>query len=865
MRPKTKKELSVLTRKIEYPEYLSLEKADSLARKLIEESGINKVRMGKLDDKTKDKLFLIPGYQIEGRQIDNYLYSALSVLGATIWLTKDLYKRNGIKFPQSKFLSEVRLDDIIPNKLAMKLKSCEVGHVELGDLTLGVAERFLEAIETQFYHLHDYDSRKTNPRLEQDVERRVQKIARYATLGLETPAILKGFNRVPEAGSLEKVLKELKDTRKVSETVRREDQNQYLQNLLKVHAQLNGLNCNSHYPFAESMGEDISIAMDIANTFYTAFHGAADQAIANKDRLLVPQKNFIYSMQGGKEFRELWQDNWVGSITETMRRNVRLEEMLANAKSPFLYLDEKLHALGVPYQLSKAIAEGLSFGMIGRTDPEPDKKIRKGSNIYDQLDKEDSQFIEAVRELVRKTTGKEPNKVSYKFFEKENMTDVADAISPIVYVTKLTDEGIKIIAEKVSKQGAETTLETVKQQYGPQDGDIFVRKNMGVCFILQSDLFGSPYNPKFSIVEAREAHKEVAEFDKLGAKLLELEVDVHETVHAAQVGSKLVWREVASYISKYICDQVIKEAKLGRLHYEFAGSDLGIGELGKKGKTLKQLFSDILEFYVKGSLGKGKLAETMREEGFMQGEWSRGISPLNSEDRSELNLEEIRKIKMEESQSAAYTRKVGNALRKLDMPRLEQLEREGEEKVHEMSAIIETMAEAYALTGMKDYINHLPERKCSKEQKQKYYNSLVSKIVRRGELAQKYVDIVRASKNTQERDARLAEVGMRYEHAIVEHNDTPKNLLKLGYNPVDPQEAYENMQELHKRAEKKGMKKEEVLEIMNSSKALLGIRYSRQVPLFLKIIEQYGPHKAFTKMLEAETMTEIEGMLKDKN
>ena len=87
------------------------------------------------------------------------------------------------------------------------------------------------------------------------------------------------------------------------------------------------------------------------------------------------------------------------------------------------------------------------------------------------------------------------------------------------------------------------------------------------------------------------------------------------------------------------------------------------------------------------------------------------------------------------------------------------------------------------------------------------------------------------------------------------------NLVKLGYDPINPKEAYHDIGLLRKKAAEAKMDFRDVLEPMNAAKAMLGARYATNIPLFLKVIDKYGPKKAFDKLLNAESIDEIKNML----
>ena len=88
------------------------------------------------------------------------------------------------------------------------------------------------------------------------------------------------------------------------------------------------------------------------------------------------------------------------------------------------------------------------------------------------------------------------------------------------------------------------------------------------------------------------------------------------------------------------------------------------------------------------------------------------------------------------------------------------------------------------------------------------------------------------------------------------------NLMELGADPLDPYGAYDDMRDLSARIFAHGdMQFVDTLMPINSAKAILGLRYSAHVPMFLDVIDKYGSKEAFDMLSKAESFDDIAKML----
>ena len=64
-----------------------------------------------------------------------------------------------------------------------------------------------------------------------------------------------------------------------------------------------------------------------------------------------------------------------------------------------------------------------------------------------------------------------------------------------------------------------------------------------------------------------------------------------------------------------------------------------------------------------------------------------------------------------------------------------------------------------------------------------------------------------------------------------------------------------------RKAKEQGIEIKQVLTPYNSAKAMIGLRYSTQIPLFLKVVDMYGARQAFQLLNKAETIDEVKKLV----
>jgi hypothetical protein len=834
------------------PNYTAVEKANSLLETLLLNYPIKN-----LDDEQKNAYFIIPSLFIRGNSFDTNIYSAAALLGLLVFSVKNLYRKHNIDFDETKFLNDEELADVVPSSFILGVKELNT-RADLEDLCLGVAIRFVECIENQFYFMRDYDSRKTNPNLEKEMKIKIQKIKDYAKIGVEVAEILRGFDLPGEAGEVAQTMAELTNSEKLWRYLQREDHYIYLNNLLKLHAHLGKVTYNNDvFSFFDLTGTEITAVIHLARGLNYYFHLASDFAIKNEERLVIPFGKDIYLAAGGCKISQYFKKDFSGTIAELIRSDERLLDELILSKSPFNNLESRLHALGVPSQLAKEVSRYLSHNILQRSlsHPQQGNSFNKGE-VYKELYFRGRHFASALYYFIHKLTGKKPHKMSYKFFSSDENLHNADGITTMTYVAHLDKDGkIESIYEEPSKLPPDEELIFISTIFREKGVDAYVIRNRGVSFLLDSNPIGDIFEPEVSIIESRDSYKDVAELDKFGARLLNIKIDFHEAIHAAQVGSRLKWRGIATYVASYLCDLAIKQIQIGRLHSEFPYQR--VRNFITKGKSWRDIILELYDATMVQSLGEGKLADNMRVKGIHNALWDANVGI--DEDGS-VKIDDVTKIvSIENSLTASYFYEWRTSLASFDLFTLENLEKKIKSHLDELFSIIETMADAYSLIATEEFLKHLPDRRY-KEKKADYLKSLYLNEYRKGIFANVFIEISSTASSKKEFNARLAEHGLKYQQYICkDEHEKPlyASLMKLGYNPVDPLEAYDNIPELIKRAKRRGLKIEDLLYPFNAAKAMIGLRYNSNLPLFLDLTDKYGRKEAFKRLLNMESLSQI--------
>lgn len=832
--------------KLEYPSYEVLTKISELTETLIKESMKNKQKANE-------------------PKLDEYTQSAAH-LGKALLSLKTLYKDNKIDIGYRKLLSDGALKYLIKNTLPKTSKE-----EAPKEIISNAAKSLIEGIETELSQLPDYQKRYSSKELETTIKQSLENVKRYAELCSELGEVMIKLN--DEKGFLLKgiMTEYLINTKDLFKKIKEKKSDQTLSNVLTAHAALEGLTFNKNvYPFKHKQGEQIYLTMHIAKEILDLKHEINEAKISDgKPFMYLTRDERIYKQEYSKFLKKGEKDNGLANlIGHLIFEDPRIHNMIREheIKSPFSDLDEQLNTLGIEYRLAKEIAEYLSINVIDREITNDKIKI---DDHYKSLarNKEHNEYANAVKLLVEKVIGKKIPHFSLKYFSHKEAS-LANAISAWIAVTKVKKNGkIKTIYEEHSQKNLDSLFEEIKKQFTNPDYEICIKDNIGVCFIFDKDIGYTPKVNFKSLIEVQDDYEHIRKADELAARLYMTEVIAHETTHASQINSKLTWRTIATDLVKILADIFLEKNKEGKLDYQEYLSDLAIVIKNKKLRnkgTVREGLLEALKIYSVQALGIGKFAEKCKEVGVYDAICNiKGLEPLVD---GGLNMKPFDKTKLEESKAATLVKKTMEAIKNHDVKKIYKLREEAEEYCEELRTITETMAEVFGHTCTRDFIEHYPE-KLSKEKKEYYADSLKNRLIREGANAKYIADtIYKHKKQPETMEKELNEKGYTYQREISKYahqRPVEERLIELGYNPLDPFEAYENIEELKEKASEKGYKLKEVLYPVNNGQAIISLRYRKNIPTFLKIVEKYGPEKAHDIMLNAESLKELEGLVKE--
>ncbi len=854
-----------LTRKTEdllLPSYSAFKKADTLLEELIDLTPVEDWEQIKID-----QLFMVPGLYQDTSEVDSYLFSTSIALSLMVIATKELYRKSDLEFCEELFLDNSELESRLPTYKFLEIRG--MGRdADLEDLCMAAAERIVEALETLFYGLENYNPDRASTRIEKKVRSIVGIIGVYAEYGLRIAEIIDGYGQSVLAGSLAVIMKKLMDGRRLYRYLQYETHQAYCVNdLFKWHAQSKGLAFNDNvFAFAGMIGEEITVVANLAVIIKDYETIGSDLFLSDKKNLFVPlRKSYCVEDKRDKismKTRKAWATNRVELLGESiMEEEDHILNMMV-VKSPCDGLSQKLHAFGIPYQTAKQVGDYLSFNLLDRSLSTAKIKPFDRISLYKELYGRGDNFAVALSEFIGRLVGKNPVDIVYKHFSGQEDASVANGVGTIVYVYALNGNKSKKIEEYWSRFDEKRELKRAHDWYGSRGNDIYIYTNVGICLLLEEKADGYCANPERSIIETKECGHDISCIDKLAGKLFELFVDCHEMIHACQIDSRLIYRGYAASWGHFYSKWVRKAMKKGWLNIQSSNQYLNV--LLAKGMTLKQTIVHYLDLITIQSCGAGRLADNLRQLGIFNGMLRHGV---DIDYRGNFDTKKLSsKTRLKDSAVTADLSALKKAIMEEDTVALRRLEKEFEKKEEEFHAIMETMADTFALAAMKEFIDKLPDRRYRRqERKNKYFSALYAGACRKGMIAKRFLDIWAADISHREKIKALAKIGLIFQQTISRekhHDPVRRRLILLGYNPLDPLSAYEDMAQLRKTAASKGVRLRDVMYPYNLSVASIGSTYSVHIPLFMKVIERFGVKIAFKKLLESESIAQIEMMVK---
>lgn len=843
-----------------YPSKEAIEKTTALVRTLIKESGesIN----GKLD--TED---IIP-YNGVNLEKDVYSFASAAMLAQAL-LQIDGLPTVKLDKRTSNYFEKISTSDTYP-----RLFESDAYQGDGYSLIKGAAEQLIEGIETQNHLINVWfdpfrQHAEPSKHHERFLRRSVEKMRRYARHLSSIADLLEEFDLYAQAGYARTVSGLFKDRDVVLEKYRIGQVYLIEEGLLKAHANLFNLPYNAQtWPFAGLSGEDIAMTMKIASEAHSGLNIASElRRKEDNGNYLVSSGQHNVMISGFNKEENLKESDAAIAAGFIIKNLIGNKQLFQEVSEPFFYLDHKMHQLGLPLTLGKEVMEELEDSFMTRTRITTATTYKEKELHQHIADNTSERYIRAVNQLVNAVTGAKERPVSYLFMDGSQNAEWVTGISPWGVVAEQESSHIKHITDFVIRQDEHLIQATARKLYPHQD--IYLKTNYGACFVLGIDELAAIINPKTSVIDVRDAYSDIP--DKRDAALARLQVDAHELVHTAQTGTPVINRAAATYVMRMLAENayMLKERSLSGARnlnlfdapnpYLTMYNSIRI-RLGKplQGGTIQDLFKEVLAFYCVPLIAKNKRAN-YAEEGFFKAIWRKGRPPIVD---GELNYKELHKTALEDGLTMTYYHKTRRLLTSGTPEELKKHIATLRNHEEDLLIVAEHMAEAFSLTAL---YKHLDAAYKNPVEREELKRRITEKVIRRGEQARRYHTIM-ADQTTswQQKEAALAREGMRYEQYITHDEEMTKLIYQLGYDALDVEGAFKDPEELKRRALGANNFIKYTTEPYNSAKALIGLRYSTRIPLFLDVIAQYGSRQAFKKLTEAESIKDVEALLKKR-
>ncbi|MBT6689974.1 hypothetical protein HN903_04625 [archaeon] len=429
------------TKSLGYPLYSSIKKADALAKKF------HKAIPKNLKESDKDLLFLLPGiyfkeFARKKPQTDPYIFKSSVILNNLLLNTKELLRSNNLPFNEKSFLSDNLLCKNFPPSIMILEKRNSGIQAELGELALESPVPIIEAIENEFYFFFQYNSEKSTPGIEKLLQARTKKVSKLANIADKFPKILKGVGLRNEAASLKESLTNLKDSSLLYQALQSDQIAEEMSPLLKAHAELKKVKYSGNiWNFSDSMGHEITAAMDLAKSLEFYQHMLSNQELSDQENLAFSLDKNLYFIENAlveteqkKSFQENQTDYLAQCILMQNEESTIIKELLFT-KAPFSGLENMLTSFGIPSKKATAIKKYLSANSLNRSFAFDKDGFATRKEMIKEIYNEGERFTPAASQLVESVTGQKPSPFSYKFFTDE--TSSADAVRTITYAARL--------------------------------------------------------------------------------------------------------------------------------------------------------------------------------------------------------------------------------------------------------------------------------------------------------------------------------------------------------------------------------------------------------------------------------------------
>jgi len=814
----------------------------------------------------------------QNKIFDAYMYGSALNLGFALLSVKGKYERNGIKIKGKEIFSYKDLKLVLPDLFWEDLQPSKSSDF-LERRIFDAAEYLIQGIETEMSQLPIYDEDQKSKNLKKTVEKGLKNVKKYADLCAGLSDILIDLGKEKEADIIRGCMDRLSDSEGLMKKIKDKKSSNIINSIICVHSELCTLPYNGNVnPFIGKTGEQIEWAMKLTETVMQAKDSLINIENSGKKKFMnVLRSDSAYIERYVKEtLEDLEKYGLADVISESIIDDDGLEDILTNTDAPFSDLETQMHSLGIPYELAIKVKDYLSANMFSRgltgfLEMEEKECYQMLFNLKKEAPNRrgNDRYAEAIKLLVEDATGVKTNEFSLKSYNDEYV-NYSDSIANWINVTKVTKKGnVKKVYEAHAHQDLESMLESLQNQFRDEKYEIYVTKPGGICFIFD---YAWGYTPKTDFrtsIEIRDCFENLTKNDKTAGLIYLIQLMAHETTHAAQINSKLIWKEIAARTIETVSKVALELHKKGVLDYEVSSDSGNLKRREKNKYTNKRELIDSLDEEIGQALGIGKFAENCRKKGVYDALVDKGAVLRND---GSFNPKYFSRLELENSRMSRLAKQARAALLDGDMKKLSRIRRKAESYSEEINVIIETMADTFGLVATKKFIENYPGR-MSKEKRGYYFGSLENKLVREGKDAKIIYELIsdyRDDPNKMEDE--LNKRGFTYKKIIMreDQESVKADLRTLRYNPIDTLEAYDNMDRLkrrirsHNSINKRGKKRmvlKKLLFPVNTAEAKLSLRYTENIPLFLDVVDKYGSHKAYELISDAESIKGIKKLL----
>ena len=857
------------------------------------------------------------------KDLDQYMYLAAANIGIVLFSINGRYARNNITIKHDDVFKVKDLKIAFPKEV---MQSFEIGLDSLGieKHILNGASEMIEGIETALSFIPDYDPKYKSKMLNDTIKEGLGEVKKYASLCQRFGEILIDLGKEKEGDIIKSGMERLTKSDELFKKIKNKKFPQILKSVVAINAQIYNLPYDGDpYVFQGKTGDQIKWAMSLANDITDLRDYITNAKLAGRKKFIgTTRDGFQYLEKDAERLNDLVaKKGLANAIVEKIIESESIEPFIDSTNAPFDDLACQLESLGIPYELATRVTDKLSIKVLNRGVTNLQKAEEK--ECYQILAKNKSEIIdidkyaESVKMLVERNTGKKIPDVVLSYFPKEVMY-LSNSISRWVVITETTKKGkIKEVKDYSSNQSWEHLSKTVPKIFSKPKYDILISENTGVCTLFEFVLGYSAKSDFTPLIEVQDNFFDEQTYDELASLFSRTEVMAHEMVHASQIDSKLAWRDMAVWIAHNAVESALEYHKEGKFDYESIFNKSSFKKKLKQKKTWASELIRMINDDVGQAIGLGEFAEKCRKKGI--DDTLAGLGKTLMKD-GEFNPKYLLNVGWEDSETADLINEVKEALQEKNIKKLRRLKKRTKKQCEEMTIIMETMAETFGFISTKNFIENYPEN--LSDRKKKYYiKSLEAQIVERGIKGSIVSKIIKDYKDRpQKMENELNKKGFTYKRVLSKHADEKivrDRLRMLKYNPLNPFEAYQDLKELKNKIKKrnevvekklikrltklgydisnfeddfdnveeleeriaeynKKAKEKIYLEDMlcikwkfkdllcpvNNSKSLLDIRYSKDVPMFLKVVEKYGPYKAHELMLNAESLKEIKNLVK---